>query len=304
MKVHIHANCQAFPIAHMLKEVYEDWTVTYYEAHADKIVNEISTYYENVRSADIVLTQPIHAGFRGRDDLSVDWVKANARRDAAVLVFPSMHFAAHQPSWEMNPRPGFDLLAAHFLATGLSPQATLECMMSPDLLTEADIEREINAAIDEASRREIEDHIDICYSPYLQEKGYSQLLCHFSNHPLRETTAWVTNAILARLGYSGRVTVDGIDYQNAEHIAPLPTVTRFLFGNGARINPGLYEEVRLFGRPPMTVSQYYTDIITQLCSMSPTELRSDVGERWPTIQLLRRLTANGSMINEIKMWSS
>lgn len=304
IRVHVHANCQAVLLSGMLNEVYPDWKISYYEAHTGLILDELANYHGCVRTADIILSQPIHAGFRNRDDLSVDWVKANARPDAQVLVFPSMHFSAHQPTWELAPRPGFDLLAAHLLAIGLSPKAVLDRMMSPDLLTDADVEREIDASIAEAQRREIEDKIDILYTPFLKDNGYSRLLCHFSNHPLRETTAWVVNACLERLGYTGRVAVEGFDYQGGEHIAPLPAVTRYLNARSGMLDPELYATVRLHGRGLIPVSQYYAEIIDSLKATESEALFADVARRWPTIQVMRRLAANRSAIPGIERWAA
>jgi hypothetical protein len=305
MRIHIHANCQAIPLAGMLNEAYPDWEISFFEAHAQPIIDQLDRYYEWVRTADVVLAQPIHDGFRGRDDLSLSWVRANIRPGGSLIVFPSMHFGAHQASWEMNPSPGFDLLAAHLVASGLQPADALRHLLSTDLLSDADIEREIEAAILETKRREIEDEMDVKISPFLEEHSRTRMLFHINNHPMRETAVFIANAILERMGFPRRVLVEGHDYQPNPHVAPLPAITRFLASrSGIMPDPGLYDTVLLHGIPGTPISVYYSQMIERLALVPAAELFASIAGRWPTIQVLRRLAAHNSAIPDIERWVS
>jgi hypothetical protein len=289
----------------MFGEVYPEWDISSFEVHAQAIIDQTGTYYECVKNADVVLSQPIHDGFRGREDLSLNWVKANVRADASVIVFPSMHFAAHQPGWEMNPLPGFDLLAAQLVASGLETDEATQRLLSVDLLTDAEIEREIAVAIDETKRREIEDAIDVKIGPFLEDLGRARLLFHLSNHPMRETAVFVANGILARMGFARRIPVEGHDYQAQIHIPPLPAITRFLARhNGTAPDPEVYDTVRLHGIPAMTVNDYYTGMVGRLALMPKDELFETISGRWPTVQFLRRLAAHKCSIPGIDRWAS
>ncbi len=303
MRIHIHANCQAVPIAGMLAEVYPDWEISFFEVHAQPIVDQIDRYYESVSTADIVLSQPVHNGFRERDDLSLGWIKANVRSRDALIVFPSLHFAAHQPGWVANPFPGIDLLAAHLLATGLQPEAALQQLLSPDLLADSDVEREIELATAETKRREIDDGVDVKISPFLDEHSDKRLLFHINNHPMRETAVFITNRILERMGLPRRVPRQGHDYQAYPHIPPLPAITRFLAARGGMApDPEYYETVRLPAMPEVPMNSYYRQMIEQLASVPSEDLFSMIAQRWPTVQFLRRLAANKNAIPCIERW--
>jgi hypothetical protein len=305
MRIHIHANCQAVPLAGMLNEAYPEWKISFFEVHAQPIIDHLDQYYDAVRTADVVLSQPIHDGFRAREDLSLKWVKANVHARASLIVIPSLHFAAHQPSWEGNPFPGFDLLGAHLVASGLEPDLALQRLLDLDLLTDAEIDREIDTAIAETVRRERDDEIDIKISPFLNENARVRMIFHLSNHPLRETTVWVANAVIERLGFPKRVSVAGYDYQGDPHIPPLPTITRYLAArSGTTPDPSLYDTVRLHSVAAMPLEAYYRQMIERWAAVPADELFAMIAGRWPTIQVLRRLAENNSTIPGIGRWRS
>ena len=303
MRIHIHANCQALPLAGLLNEAYPEWHTTFFEVHAQPIIDELDVYYHCVRTADVVLTQPIHDGFRERDDMSIGWIKANMRSDASLIVVPSLHFGAHHAGWLDTPSPGFDLLAAHLEATGFRTADALQHLLSPDLLSDTDIEREIALAITETRRREVDDQIDIKISPYLEEHARVRMLFHICNHPTRETAVFVANAVLDRMGFCRRVPVEGYDYQAYPHMPPLPSITRFLASNsGLTLDPEIYEMVRLHTVPGVALNLYYGQMIEKLSAIPPEELYRLIECRWPSIELMRRLAENNSVIPGLERW--
>ena len=96
MKVYVHGNCQSYVVAGMLGEIYPSWDIRYFEVHARPIIDQNEEYRQVVAAADLILAQPIHDGFRSREDLSLTWVREAAKPSAVVTVFPSMHFVGHQ----------------------------------------------------------------------------------------------------------------------------------------------------------------------------------------------------------------
>jgi hypothetical protein len=307
MKVHIHANCQAVPLAGMLKEVYPNWDISYFEAHAKDIIERIDEHYARIRNADLVLTQPIHSGYRGRADLSIDWVRENVRRDATLLVFPSMHFTGHHPELDNLPIPGIpflsSLLAAHLIADGQTPAAALRHMLSDELLRDSDIEAEISISLDEMKRREIDDQMDILITPFLEKYCRAKALFHIQNHPLRETMVFITNQILDRIGCTARVPVDGRDYQREPHVPPLPAIARYLRTQRGDLEGAKSSEMVLIpGYPPMTQADYYGCMLEGLARLGLDEIFQVIKSRWPTVQLLRRLAAQGSALPGASRW--
>ena len=154
MKVHIHTNCQSIPLAGLLKEAQPGWDISYFEAHAGEIIDRIDEHHSLIRTADLVISQPIHNGYRERTDLSIDWVRENVRANATLLVFPSIHFTGHHPGLDELPLQGIpflsSLLAAHLIASGLTPTAALDHFLSEQLLRDEDIE--VTAAVLAAHR--------------------------------------------------------------------------------------------------------------------------------------------------------
>ena len=307
MKVHIHANCQAIPLAGMLKEVHPDWDITHFEAHTADIIERIDEHYDRVRTSDLVRAQPIHSGYRDRTDLSIDWVRQNARKDATLLVFPSMHFTGHHPELDVIPISGIpflsSLLAAHLIAAGQTPTEALRYMLSDELLRASDIEAEISISLDEMRRREIEDRIDILITPFIEEHCRTKALFHIQNHPFREPMAFVANQILERIGCTARVPVAGRDYQASPHVPPLPAIARYLRANrGGPAEAELTEMVLIPGYQPMTQADYYGRMLEGLARHKPDEIFQVIKNRWPTVQMLRRLAAQGSALPGTARW--
>ena len=307
MKVHIHANCQAIPLAGMLKEVQPDWDISYFEAHTADIIERIDEHHTRIRTADLVISQPIHKGYRERTDLSIDWIRENVRRDATLLVFPSLHFTGHHPELDGLPLAGIplpsSLLAAHLIASGQTPIIALRYLLSDELLRDTDIEAEIQLSLDEMRRREVDDRMDIQITSFVEEHCRTKVLFHLQNHPMRETMVVVANKVLERIGCAGRVPVDGHDYQREPHIPPLPSIARYLSDQrGDPAGPVPTETVLIPGYPPMTQADYYGCMLEGLNRHSQDEIFQMIEKRWPTVQFLRRLAAHGSMLPGVARW--
>lgn len=307
MKVHIHANCQAVPLAGMLHEVEPDWDISYFEVHADKIIENIDDHRRHIRTADLVLTQPIHRNFRGRDDLSVDWIRENVRKDATLLVFPSMHFGAHHPGLDGLPLAGLpflsSLLAAQLVASGESPATATGRLLSDDLLSEAEVETEIQVSLNEMKRREFDDRMDVVISPFFEENCRARVMFHIQNHPLREAMVFIANQILDNVGRRARIPIEGRDYQPDVHVPPLPAVARYLRNRGGCLSEAeAAERVLLPGYPVMTQEEYYGRMTEALAQYTPGEIYGVMEKCWPTVQILRRLAEQDSAIPGIERW--
>ena len=308
MDVHVHANCQAIPIARMLHEVRPDWHITWFEAHGPEIINQLEEHCNRIRTADLIISQPIHRGFRDREELSVDWLRDNIRSDATLLVFPSMHFSGHHPGLDGLPLPGLpflsNLLIAHLVASGCGPEVAVRHMLSEDLLTDAEVETEIQVALNETKRREVDDRIDILISPFMEQNCRIRTMFHIQNHPFRETSAFIANQILGRLGLKDRIPVEGHDYQHETHVPPLPTVARFLRTHRGEVAADASDDIVLLpGYQPMTQAEYYLHMAERLAAFTPAETFEAIKGRWPTVQVLSRLAQQGSAIPGIARWS-
>lgn len=309
LDVHVHANCQAIAIAGMIKELYPSWRVTWFEAHTQEIIERLDEHRLRIRSADLVLTQPIHRGYRDTEELSGDWVRENVRQDATLLVVPSIYFSAHNPDLGSIPLSGlppqFNLLAAHLIAAGCRPEVALGKLLSDDLLSLDDIRDEIALALAETSRREREDCIDVPIYSFLKENCWAKPMFHIENHPLRATTAFVVNGVFQHLGLDARVPEEGHDYQPEPHFPPLPSVQRYLSepreaGAGERD----YKFIKVFGWPPLSQSVFYERVIATLSTLPRRTIESAISECTAARQFLQRLAARGSKLEGIDRWQT
>jgi hypothetical protein len=93
-KIYIHGNCQAPAMAQLLAEADPTLRIMANEVHAIDLATGIEAYMAAVKTADIIISQPVSRGYRGDDRLSTDWVRENARPGATLLIMPVLYFAA------------------------------------------------------------------------------------------------------------------------------------------------------------------------------------------------------------------
>jgi len=237
MRVYVHGNCQAPAIASLLAAQFPEWEVSSYEVFTQKIIDEADAYRDSVMSADIIISQPIRDNYREREDLSLAWIRSQAKPGSPVVVFPSMFFDGQLVGWRSVAFPGFgmpylDMLVLHCAALGMSAERTAAIVLDDDLYSDPFIAQEISLSIAEMRRREIADDIDIPLSPFLDQFGTTTPLFHVTNHPYRQAIAYITNAILAYLGLSGKVPMTGDECLRFPHVPLAGSVRRFLRKNG------------------------------------------------------------------------
>lgn len=271
MHVYVHGNCQAPALAAMLAQVYPEWRIDAYECFNTKIVDEIETYRDIVANADILLCQPIHEGYRGRDDLSLGFVRANAKPGAALVVIPSLHFDGQLVSWRSVGIPGYgmdyqDMTLFQLAAAGLGAEAVVDILMDEALYPEAFVAREIEIALDEARRREREDGVDVRATDYLAGRVRAEPLFHVINHPVRAPLVHVANAALAALGQPRRVAAEGADLLPIPHVPLAPSVARAL---GLEVDPHFQIPGERLTRP-----EYYRRAVERLQSLPREKLRA------------------------------
>jgi Polysaccharide biosynthesis enzyme WcbI len=232
MLVYVHGNCQARAIAEMLAPVFPQWDVAYYEVFQQNVIDEIERYHTLVADADVIIAQPIHRGYRDRDDLSLEWVRSAAKPGTPVVTFPSMYFGGQLVGWTILPIPDYEMRYHDTMLVKLAlsrltiPEITKE-LLSPTLYSEAFIATEIELSIAELRRREREDAVDVLLSPFLERFGMQVPLFHVVNHPCRPALAYVASGILGRLGYMHTVPETGEDHIRYPHIPCSPSVERF-----------------------------------------------------------------------------
>ena len=305
MRVYVHANCQGPPIAEMIRACFPHWEVASYEVFGEKILSEIGRYRYLVDSADVIISQPIHAGYRDRDDLSLDWVRATAKPSCEVLVFPSIHFEGQLVGWRTLPFPGYgmpyhDSLLVALAASGLPAGAIVDLALSPRLFPYQFITDEIEISIREAERREREDDIDVVISPFLRDYGEMSPLFHIINHPIRPVLAHMTASIMAALGYRVKIPAGGSPCIPLPHVPCHPSVLRMFDQAGvapADWSPLDREFYHIPGRK-LTRMEYTQQSLAAFLEIGETGLLSGLRNAH-VLPFLRRVRDGVPMVGEI-----
>lgn len=238
MRVYVHGNCQAPAIAGMLREARPDWDVTSYEVFGTSIIEELDRYVSLIRAADIVISQPIHDGYRNQPELALSWVRDAIKPGSELVVFPSMFFdgqlvgcrSLRIPAYGM---PYHDVMFVHMIANGTTLKEVTKVLSAEDLYPEKFILQEIQLSIDEMLFREIDEEIDVPLSPFLQDYACHSQIFHVINHPMRLALAQTANQILRHLGCSSDVSATGREYLSFPSIPVCPSVRRLFVGEPA-----------------------------------------------------------------------
>jgi hypothetical protein len=268
----------------MISDQFPDCEISSYEVFNETIIAEIDRYHELVKTSDIIISQSIHDGYRNREDLSLNWVRSEAKPGAEFVVFPSMHFEGQLVGWRSVAVMGYgmpyhDMLLFHLATIGLSPERATSLLLDEDLYSEAFISQEITLAVAEMRRREAADQIDVRLSPFLDEYGRQTQLFHIINHPGRPALAYMANAVLRHLGYAANVPNSGRRYLLYPHVPLSPSVARFLRRQNARPAGWQVEDAERFHLPKMTLNraEYYARAVADLKRYPTEELMACLG---------------------------
>ena len=235
MKVHIHGNCQSYVLFHMLKEVCPDWDISFYEVHAEPIMQNLADYRALIGAADIVFSQPIHEGYRDTAELSLSWIRGHVKPNAALIVIPAPSFSGHHPEFAALTHLGdlcYNSVAAHLTIIGMAPDRAVDLLLSADLFDDETIRTEIDLQLAEMNRRETSDGIDASVADIITSQAVWFQLFHIVNHPARPLCAHLMNRILQRLEVRRQVAIAGADYMDNPHLPMCPAIARFCSANG------------------------------------------------------------------------
>lgn len=308
MRVYVHGNCQAPAIAGLLREVYPDWDIEAYEVFNERIIKQIDRYYHFAETADVIITQPIHDGYRNRADLSLSWLRSVARPSTRFVSFPSMFFDGQLVGCRSVKIPAFgmpyhDALLLHLKAAGVSVAEITDILLKEELYPESFIREQIKLSIDEMCRREVADGIDVPLSPFLEEFAYQTQLFHVINHPCRPALAFIANKILESLGFPRRVSLVGMEYIPFPHIPFLPAVRKLISWRGDGLEGWSLSDAELYHLPNRKLSppDYYMFACEHLNSFAHAVLEECLSE--PHVRtFLSRVARSMAWVPDIQRW--
>lgn len=310
ISVYIHGNCQSYVIAKLLEGTCPDWLISFFEVHADPIMERHSEYRELIRTADIIVSQPIHDNYRNVEDLALSWIRAEAKRSCEIVVIPSAHFSGHHPEWANLGSLG-DLcnnsIAAHLAMVGTDPNALIPMMLSPELLDDHVIQKEIDLQIEEMHFRETHDKHDVSISDVIEQYASWIQMFHIVNHPTRPIYVHIINRLLQRLGRPERIPMDGVDLQPVPHLPMAPAIARYCDTRSLvrpDWSPVVESDVLMPGREPTPASVYFAEMTKQLQQHQAEVIADAIRADWRSLFFLRRLAAAGVNLPRIDIWDA
>jgi tetratricopeptide (TPR) repeat protein len=249
MKIYIHGNCQSILLRGLLAEQFPQWQIRNRQVHVDTEFADHSSYIRDLEEADVILSQPISAGYGPDGSRSLDFVKSHARPGATVMTFPSLFFRAQFPEWYYLNGPagrfnsvGMAYHNVHIIAAILNGETCprlIKRLMSPDLYTEAFVREFQQDSIAELQKREQEANIDIVASDVFAERCGQAEVMNAINHPRRTVAHVLANRVLKQLGYAGSIQAEGVEYLPLPRIVVSPSVSRWLLPQEAAANQAI-----------------------------------------------------------------
>jgi hypothetical protein len=254
-RLYINANCQGPALKAMLSEVLPDWTImalAVHEEHDPALVRQAEQF---MRSADIVITQPIS------DEWGVPAFRTSRVREAAgspdrLIVFPSIYFQGQlltlhplkvngvkvqTPGWAYT-----DGLVAFLIAAGEPVDRIVDLMGSCDLFAKGVVEARIDDFMDVNREIEVSGGCDIIVTDLFRDHICDRQLLHSFNHPTRFVMAEVCNRILSHMGERRRVAEAGEDHLQFPHFPISPGVARHLGDLAGAISHDFHWRTRSF----------------------------------------------------------
>uniref|UniRef100_UPI0025DE9DF0 WcbI family polysaccharide biosynthesis putative acetyltransferase n=1 Tax=uncultured Thiocystis sp. TaxID=1202134 RepID=UPI0025DE9DF0 len=237
MRIYFHGNCQMTPLQKMIAEVYPDWMSSVREVHTPEAIADEALFRTEVKSADVVIAQPVRGGYRGIGWLSFASILELVRPDCRVITIPSLFFRGQLPCWYYLGRsegrfPSLrmryhNLHIAAMTVIGMSDQEASKTLYSSDLYTREFVNSQLHVAIKAIQDRE-QEHQMLRVSDLYEESCRLEPVGHTINHPTRTMMAKIANRILCELGFPPSVSPEGEDYLSKPHLPLLPSVEQHL----------------------------------------------------------------------------
>ncbi len=203
MNIYVYGNCQSTALRKLITEAQPGWTVANTDISAVPVFTDaiVAAHLARAAAADIVIAQPIGA-FRDRADLSIDHLRASLPPHVTLMTFPSMFFNGLQSA--------YDYMVGHFsghrsdyhnahsidmFLTGYNWHDIAAVQLSPEFYNRDLVFSWIDAALADLKRREIDHQTTIRFSPFLEERCWTEVTVNTVNHPRRPALAYMVREI-------------------------------------------------------------------------------------------------------------
>ena len=86
-KILLYGNCQTTALTRKLRD--KNYFTQNIVAHRTRLLE--AKFLKEIKSADIIITQPISDNYRNKEYLSIKYIIENKNEDTELIVFPSLH---------------------------------------------------------------------------------------------------------------------------------------------------------------------------------------------------------------------
>lgn len=213
MKVLLYGNCQTRAISQIIH--HPDIEIKSITCHSTSLTKKEFT--TEIKSADIIITQPILQNYRGKEYLSTNYVIKNANQNTNIILFPSLMVGniyyfdsisdqrvnrasatafAHKNLLDYYTQGGSDI--NYFIKNFVT---------NKNLLTRKQLESNADNVIGELIRREdeaIKEHglPFIRMSSFIKNNWKNNLLFYTSNHGTLHLYQYLAQQICKKIGLS------------------------------------------------------------------------------------------------------
>ena len=216
MKIYIHGNCQAPALAELLTEAMPAGTrISSRQVYSLDLIKDRAAYLREVATADVILMQPVSENYRDVEWLSSDWVRANAKSSARVLMFPVVYHRGQLlqcfPLGEFHSgRLAYhDAHAIDYFLRGQSAAEFVRDTATSSFLPAAFVNSEILRSTLDLLKREHGHPMDATVTDIISTSLTHGQPMQAVNHPSRQVMAEMANRLLTKLGREERVELEG-----------------------------------------------------------------------------------------------
>lgn len=220
-----YGNCQVGSLNEIFKNSFQDYKIDIVLCWMDNINKD--DFLSKITKADIIITQPIHKGYKNVDYLHTEYILENAKKTSQIFIFPSLHFNFYYfdltyktlQNGELLREPSdyhYANLIKYFEENKSTNDYIKEIVNNDNLKNVIELENMAIDSINELIKRENEmnsyNQIVKCNiincSNFIEENYKNKLLFYSMNHPSKYIFHYIAEIILENLKIEKKINYD------------------------------------------------------------------------------------------------
>jgi hypothetical protein len=247
-KLLLYGNCQVGSLNEIFKKSFFDYEIDIVLCWLDDINKD--KFLNKIKEADIIITQPIHKGYKNLDYLHTEYILENSKETAKIYIFPSLYFNFYYFDLSYKTLQNGELLREpsdyHYTSLIKCFQENKsinyyleEIVNNNNYKNNIELENMAIDSINELSKREneIEDYNKIkkckiikC-SNFIENNYKDKLLFYSMNHPAKYIFHYIAEFILQDLNINNNINYDIDPLYNHERCILYKTIQKVVHFN-------------------------------------------------------------------------